>query len=208
MTLFDGFQKITYKEAKDFLLPRHYSGRTPSISFAFGYYQQGALVAVVTYGKPASNQLCVGVCGVDYSSNVFELNRLCVDGLTEIKLSQFVSKSLKEIGDCVVVSYADTGANHNGYIYQATNFVYTGATKERTDIYAGEGKHSRHYDKDAVQKFRKVRTSKHRYVYFTGSRSFVRKAKKSLKYGVMPYPKGDNLNYVLGEYIKDKIIKV
>ena len=29
-----------------------------------------------------------------------------------------------------MVSYADSGMNHCGYIYQATNWIYTGATKE------------------------------------------------------------------------------
>ena len=211
-------KKIEYKEAVEFLLPRHYSGRIPNIMFAFGVYEEfedesslfpyNKLVAVCTFGKPASNQLCKGVCGIEYSSNVLELNRLCVDGMKSIKLSQFVSYCLNNIGDKIVVSYADTGANHNGYIYQATNFIYTGATKQRTDKYAGEGKHSRHYDKDAVEKYRKVRTSKHRYIYFTGNKSFKRKARKCLNYKVEDYPKNENKNYILGEYIKDKIIKL
>jgi len=32
------------------------------------------------------------------------------------------------------------------------------------------------------------------------------KAKKALNYDVCPYPKGDNKNYVLGEYLKPNII--
>ncbi|WBF81098.1 hypothetical protein FMLHJGGC_00045 [Staphylococcus phage BSwM-KMM1] len=56
--------------------------------------------------------------------------------------------------------------NHHGYIYQATNFIYTGSTKERTDMYTEGNKHSRHYNEDNKH-LRKVRTSKHRYVYFT-----------------------------------------
>jgi hypothetical protein len=37
----------------------------------------------------------------------------------------------------IVVSYADTAMGHIGYIYQASNFLFTGTTKERTDM-AGE----------------------------------------------------------------------
>lgn len=74
------FRKIDSKTAVDFLLPRHYSGRKPSISYAFGCYQNESLIAVCTFGKPASNSLCIGVCGPEYSHNVFELNRLCTDG--------------------------------------------------------------------------------------------------------------------------------
>lgn len=209
MNLFveNGFSKIKYKDAKEFLLPRHYSGRIPNIMYAFGYYQKGSIVAVCTFGKPASNQLCVGVCGKEFSSNVLELNRLCTDGLKDIMLSKFVSMCLKSLGNFIIVSYADIGANHNGYIYQATNFIYTGATKQRTDKYVPDGKHSRHYDKNAIEQFRKIRTSKHRYIYFCGNKRFKKIARNNLRYEVKDYPKGQNKKYVLGEYIKDKIIK-
>lgn len=45
-------------EAWDFLKPRHYSGRKPQISQAFGWYIDKKLVAVCTFGKPASPPLC------------------------------------------------------------------------------------------------------------------------------------------------------
>lgn len=45
---------IDYQTAVDFLLPRHYSGRVPSISKAFGWYINGELKAVCSFGKPAS----------------------------------------------------------------------------------------------------------------------------------------------------------
>lgn len=49
--------------ASDFLLPRHYSGRIPNIVKAFGWFIDGELKAVCTFGKPASPHLCDGVCG-------------------------------------------------------------------------------------------------------------------------------------------------
>lgn len=71
-------KEITYKSAIDFLLPRHYSGRKPQIKWAFGWFtDDGELLAVCTFGKPASNSLCRGICGDKYSANVYELNRLC-----------------------------------------------------------------------------------------------------------------------------------
>ena len=42
---------IAYDTAKDFLLPRHYSGRIPSISYAYGCYNDGNLVGVLTVGN-------------------------------------------------------------------------------------------------------------------------------------------------------------
>jgi hypothetical protein len=68
---------IENKVANDFLLPKHYSGRKPQITVAFGWYVDNILSAVCTFGKPASNTLCDGICGKEYSKDVYELNRLC-----------------------------------------------------------------------------------------------------------------------------------
>ena len=202
----DGFFEISYHEAINFLLPRHYSGRIPTISYAFGYYENYELVAVCTIGKPASPFLCVGICGNEFSKKVYELNRLCVDNMKTIELSKFISlvlNNLKTKNNFIIVSYADTSMNHNGYIYQATNFLYTGKTKERTDIGNENGKHSRHYKEKNKSNIRKIRSSKHRYVYFIGNKRFKKQAKSKLNYEIKPYPKGQNKNYKLGEYIKD-----
>ena len=208
----EDFREITSKEAIEFLLPRHYSGRKPSISKAFGWFINGELKAVCTFGKPASPAPCKGICGEKYSSNVYELNRLCrTDDLTR-PLSQFVGWCLRELKplNWIILSYSDTAMNHHGYIYQSCNFLYTGATKERTDIFTPEGKHPRHYEKVTGEEvYRKVRSSKHRYIYFcTNDKKLKREWMKLLNYPIEPYPKGDNQNYVLGEFLKDNIIKV
>ena len=197
-------KKINSKETYDFILNKHYAQRIPSISFAFGLFIKDKLEGILTIGKPASNSLCEGLLGVEYKNMVYELNRLCVnEGLVKNTLSKFVSTVLKMLKNenIVLVSYADNGANHKGYIYQTTNWIYTGSTKERTDKYTPNGKHSRHYT-DEYNHLRKFRSSKHRYVYFLGK---AQKLKDKLKYNIEPYPKGDNVNYVLGERIKTKI---
>ena len=43
------YKKIDYRTAVDFLLPRHYSGRVPVISYAYGLYNEGELMAVCTF---------------------------------------------------------------------------------------------------------------------------------------------------------------
>jgi hypothetical protein len=174
MTSQEEFCQIDAKTATEFLLPKHYSGRKPQITIAFAIKVGGEIKAVCTFGKPASPSLCVGICGVDNSKYVYELNRLCRTDDYDGYLSSFVSKCLKELKskNMIIVSYADSGMNHNGYIYQACNFLYTGKTKSRTDKYTEGNKHSRHYDNDNQNGLRKVRTSKHRYVYFcTDSKS-------------------------------------
>lgn len=182
---------ITYEECKEWLLFKHYAKRMCSISYSFGLFDGLECVGVCTFGKPASPSLCVGVCGEDYTDKVYELNRLVVnDGLKKNSLSWFVSRCLSLLPELIIVSYADTKMNHNGYIYQATNWIYTGATKERTDIGSDDGTHSRHYSKDTTE--RKFRSSKHRYIYFTKNK---KKWMNRLKYKTEPYPKGENKRY-------------
>ena len=199
-------RQIESRLTHDFILTKHYSQRLPSISYAFGLYENDELVGVCTIGKPASHSLCVGICGKEYASKVYELNRLVtVDGLPKNTLSWFVSRVLKALRqeDLVIVSYADTGMGHHGFIYQACNFLYTGMTKERTDKYTPNNKHSRHYT-DEYNHLRKVRTAKHRYVYFTNPKN--RALREALRYEILPYPKGDNNYYKLGDRMKVKII--
>ena len=182
-------EQITYNDCKQWLLYKHYAKRLCSITFAFGLYIDDVLQGVCTFGKPASPSLCIGICGETYSKYVYELNRLCVnEGLPKNALSYFVSQCLKSLPSLIIVSYADKKQNHTGYIYQATNWLYTGATKERTDIGDKDGKHSRHYNKNIdYSKYRKHRSSKHRYVIFTGSKKQKQKFKKHLKYEILPY---------------------
>jgi hypothetical protein len=183
-------------QCREWLLYKHYAKRLCSISYSFGLFDENdLLIGVLTIGKPASNQLCIGVCGLENSEKVYELNRLCVnDGLEKNVLSFFVSSALNLIKEnLILVSYADTKMNHNGYIYQALNWIYTGSTKERTDIGNNDNSHSRHYDKNINKKLnRKYRSSKHRYIYFLNK---AKKIKSQLKYKQEPYPKGENKRY-------------
>lgn len=202
------FKEISYTEAINFLLPKHYSGRKPVVQKAFGAFEDNELKAVCTFGKPASDSVCRGICGVEFKDKVFELNRLCrTDDYCE-PLSKFVGWCLKELKPLkwIVVSYSDTAMNHHGYIYQACNFIYTGATKKRTDPFNGDlKKHSRHIKCDT--KLRQVRSSKHRYVYFCGDKRTVKLYKRNFKWKTFPFPKGDNSNYALGFVLKPQIIK-
>ena len=135
----------------ELILTKHYAKRRPSISYAVALVVSGTeeVVGALTYGKPASNQLCVGVCGKEYNKNVYELNRLILTpNLPKNTSTYFIAKAEKELskeGNFIIVSYSDTGMGHNGYTYQASNFLYTGSTVRRTDKYVPKGKHSGHY---------------------------------------------------------------
>lgn len=204
------FTRITGKEAVDFLINKHYSGRKPIVTHAFGMFDGDKLVAVCTFGTPASPWLCRGVCGPEFTSHVIELNRLCrLDSVTQ-PLSKFVAWCLKQLKseDKIVVSFSDTAMHHSGYIYQACNFIYTGKTRERTDKYTEGNKHCRHYDNDNQNGLRKVRTAKHRYIYFCTKRpSLLKLWWHCLKYAPQPYPKEQNKNYTLGEFLLPDVVQ-
>lgn len=208
----DSISEIAYDEAVAFLLPRHYSGRKPVVSKAFGLIEDGVLQAVITYGKPASPSVCVGICGKEYSGNVYELNRMCRSDEYRKPLSHFVSATLRMLKplDWIVVSYSDTAMNHHGYVYQACNFLYTGTSAPHADKYVPEGSgHNRHAESFDVRKdeFSVERSIKHRYVYFcTKSKRLKREWMNSLRYPVLPYPKGDNSNYELGKFIGKTVV--
>lgn len=191
-------RKISYDEVKPFLLNIHYARRIPCITDAFGLFLNNKLIGVCTYGIPASPPLCKGVCGEKYKYNVKELNRLCL--LPEYNgknyASYLVGNSLKLLENgTIVVSYADTGYGHNGYIYQATNFIYTGLSAKRCDTYQENGLHPRRYNKENHSEYKQTRTQKHRYIYFCGDKRTKKKLLHELRYPIKPYPKGDNVKY-------------
>jgi hypothetical protein len=159
--------------------------------------------------------LRIGVCGNEYADNVLELNRLCCD---EIKngASYLVGNSLKMLPrPSVVVSYADIAQGHVGYIYQATNWIYTGLSAKRTDwkikgmehlhgatiadISRGQENRADYMRERFGDDFTlQDRPRKHRYIYFVGSKSQIKKMKGALSYQIENYPKGESRRYDAG----------
>lgn len=196
----------------DWLLYMHYAKRVPQIRYAFGLYLGTILIGCVTYGLPASNNLRIGVAGREWRDTVIELNRLVVlDGAPRNSASMLVGRSLKLLPKpTIVVSYADTGQGHIGYIYQATNFLYTGLSQKHKDVtVAGlESFHQRSVTRgktkdEMISEFGDTlyyikRSRKHRYIYVVADRCTKAKIIKSLKYKILPYPKGNSVRYDTG----------
>jgi len=156
------------------------------------------LKGVVSYGVPASPSLCKGLAGYENRNRVLELNRLAIDDDSHENnnASFLVAKSLKMLPNYTfVVSYADTGWGHVGYIYQACNFYYTGMSAKRVDTYSG-GKHCRCYKKDGGETRHQTRNQKHRYIYLVGNKRDKKQMLKELRYPIYDkYPKGESRRY-------------
>src|SRR5690625_4130613 len=202
-------ESINYDECKEWILKKHYAGRMCPITYKFGLFDNNGIIqGIVTFGTPVSSTLR-DLWKSKYK--VIELNRLCVnEGLVKNSLSWFVSKSIKLLPKpLVLVSYADSSMNHHGYIYQATNWIYTGLSAKFKDYYVkgmehlhngtimdlSRGKNNRVEwlrKKFGDRLYMKERPRKHRYFYFIGNKKEKKDMLKMMPYSIEDYPKGED----------------
>lgn len=197
---------IERSDCEHFILNVHYAKRWPSISYAFGLFEDEELIGVVTYGTPPSSPLRRGIAGDEYKSDILELNRLCLKYNRKNEASQLIGGSFKLLPkNKIIVSFADTSMGHEGKVYQATNFLYCGLSAKRTD-WKVRGKEHLHGQtiadefrgvKNRAEAMRekygddfylKPRPRKHRYLYILGSKTYKKAVQRSIKYPVVPYP--------------------
>jgi hypothetical protein len=197
-------RSISAAEARDLIVAHHYSGRASNIMYAFGLFVGGALVGAVTFGKPSSPQVARSCVPTDPRS-VIELNRLALCTAIPNAASMLVGGALRAMeGAHVVVSYADRGQRHVGYVYQATNFMFAGESRPHDSEYLVEGKrvHPRTLAARGITNPRKWAKDngiswvpiepKYRYVYLVGDRREVRRLRSLVAWPMSKeYPKGD-----------------
>jgi hypothetical protein len=207
-------KSIDSEQCREWLLKKHYLKRMTSFTYSFGLYKEDVLVGVLTYGNAIPITMKKSLFGETYMDYVYELNRLCTnDNLDKNANSFFISQSFKLLPKpMVIVSYADKSVGHNGYIYQATNFMFTGESHTQKDwkLKGKEHIHSRTlmdefaFEKDRVKKLQEKygdllyqveRPAKYRYVYLLGSKSFKNNVMKCKRFDLKQYPKGDNTRY-------------
>ena len=205
-------KKIKREDTLEFILNIHYAKRIPQIIHSFGLFVNNDLQGIVTFGNPPSFNVCKCICGDYYKYEVIELNRLVLKHNKKNYASFLVSNAIKQLPKpTIVVSYADINYNHNGYVYQATNFIYTGKGKAREKFIDKNGKDINERTLSAqYQKLKMPRSdylklnnitltkqlAKHRYVYINANKKDKKQRLKDFKLPIMPYPKGDNKNYI------------
>lgn len=128
-------EKASYKAIKYACLNFHYAKSVPVNVFGYSVFNDNKdWCGVVLYGTGANNNLAT-----QYSlkqGNVIELVRMALNGKQE-STSKALAISLKLIKKDlplvkIIISYADKDQNHNGIIYQATNWIYTGTSMQNT----------------------------------------------------------------------------
>ena len=195
-------RKLLNHEYRKWLLEKHYAKRLSGVSYGYGLIDENYnILGVATFGSPMNYKFNNGDCIFhNYKVRTLELNRLVMNSNQEKNLlSYFLSSCLKLLPKpLAVISYADPNNNHHGYIYQATNWIYTGQSNNKnkytfengTTFDVTRGIHT----KGKIIKKEKLKPT-YRYLYLLGSKKEKKEMLKDLKYQHLDYPKGNNKNY-------------
>lgn len=199
--------RLTKSQCLDWVLNKHYARRTPIFWAGFGLEIDGMIEGVCVYGQPSPPIQRHAFRDRDFP--LFELARLVVQTPKKNAASFLVGNSLRMLSaPCAVVSYADTEQGHSGIVYQATNWIYTGATKSHDKAYLVDGKRTHPMtlrDRGITDPARWARENgiktvppmeKHRYFQFVGDRRQRRAMLEKLAYPVIhEYPKSSKTMY-------------
>ena len=207
-------KSVSTDQCKEWLLKKHYLHRMTSFTYSFGLYENNLLVGVITFGNAVPLTMKKSLFGEKYMDLVYELNRLCTnDNLDKNATSFFVAESFKLLPKpLIIVSYADKSVGHNGYIYQATNFIFTGESHTQLDwkLKGKEHIHSRTlmdefaFTEDRIEKLKEKygdqlyqvrREPKYRYVYVLANNTLKKEIMNHKLFESKPYPKGENTRY-------------
>lgn len=198
---------VTKAQSEQFVLAKHYSRRAPIFWAGFGLVEDGQIQGVCVFGQPSPPIQRHAFSGRDFK--LYELARLVVQTKTKNAASFLVAGALRQLeAPCAVVSYADMEQSHCGIVYQATNWLYTGATVSHDHAYIVDGKRVHPMslrDKGitnprAWAKANGIQTvkpmPKHRYFYLVGNKRQKRDMLAKLQYPVVgEYPKCDQARY-------------
>lgn len=215
-------------ETYDWLLLKHYARRLPNIMFAFGLYKNKDLMGICTFGMPPCQMNYGSGIFDNYSIDTFELNRLVIkENHHPNLLSFFVSKCINQMPKpSCLVSFADPNNNHHGYIYQATNWIYTGLTqkggKDKQWILNNREYHAKTITIERMKELgmeynpllnmtenwinnggtvEENTLRKFRYLYFNADKKTKIIMKEKLLLPILNYPKGNNERYDSGQDI-------
>lgn len=212
--------RITKTVADEWVRSKHYS-RRPSIFWAgFALIIDDKIEGVCIYGQPSPPIQRFAFKDRDFK--LYELSRLVIQTKVKNAASFLIGNSLKMLDKpCAIVSYADSAFNHCGYVYQATNWIYTGATKSHDHTYLVDGvklhpmtvrdrfkvTNLKQWAKDNNISTLKPEP-KHRYFYICGSKKERKRMLKQFNYAVIDrYPKIEPQRYDDGPQINMEVNK-
>lgn len=190
-------------DCREFAHRYHYTGVGNNLNWRWGLWHGAVLHGVVSYNLP-TRSVCESVFSVECFDKVWHMGRLILsDDSPRNSESRLIAGSLRCIQNdfphvWAVLTYAATDAGHIGYVYQATNALYTGTAGDPYYFIDKDGyRRGTHLDGSAVTAERATKLGwerrmggpKHRYVYILGNKTQRKQRLKLLQYTVLPYPK-------------------
>lgn len=204
-------KKVPASFVRKYVASYHYSHIMPDNAFeCFAGFYGDKLGGVVVFGNGANNQTFTALMPNIELKNCRELTRLwSPDEMPKNTESRLITESIKLLPKEVylIVSFADPSHNHQGTIYQATNFLYTGMSsasqmlindkKEKFHIRTIGSYKRRHPElraltnKEIMKKFGWnycESSGKHRYVLFRGEKWIKELMYNQIKDKIKEYP--------------------
>jgi hypothetical protein len=195
---------VSAADVREFARRYHYSGSADNAMWRWGLWHGPVLLGVVSYNLP-TRRTCASVFGDDHHKRVWHMTRLAMaESAPRNSESRLIGGSLRAIarehpGVWAVITFAAGSAGHTGYVYQATNAIYTG-TGGSSSFYTDASGNRRATnlsgwcvtaDRAASMGWqRHAEPPKHRYVYVLSSTKRERRERLALlRLPVLPYPK-------------------
>lgn len=200
---------VTTKDVIDFCRRYHYTTTGGSMPWRYGLWYGPTVLGVVAYNLP-TRDACQAVFGPEHYDKVWHMGRLALADTAPCNSeSRLIAGSLQIIArdhpeTWAVLTYAATDAGHIGYVYQATNALYTGTGGDGHHFIDQNGKPRANHTaggriplaRAAAWGWTRVADGpKHRYVYILGNKRQRRERRALLKYPVLPYPKAMQATY-------------
>ena len=193
-------------DVQEFARRYHYSGHASNQSWRYGLWHGLTLWGVAGFNLP-TRETCESVFGEGHHDRVAHLSRLALaDHALPNSESFLISHSLRLLSRDLphlwaVITYADILEGHLGYVYQATNAIYTGVGSSSHHRYVTQdGKVRGDYEGSRFISAQEAKErgwsvvkglGKHRYVYILGTPRQKRERRAQLRLPSLPYPKSE-----------------
>lgn len=194
---------VNSRDVNEFSRRYHYTSTGGNASWRWGLWHGVTLLGIVAYNLP-TRETCQSVFGPEHYDKVWHMGRLALaDEAPRNSESKLISASLQAIkrehpNVWGVLTYAATDVGHLGYVYQATNAIYTGTGGHAVVYTDTEGRRrSDYYASSYVSRAEALSRGwtvgeggpKHRYLYVLGSKTQRRQRMEMLRLPTLPYPK-------------------
>lgn len=176
-------------------------------NWPYGLYDGQTLIGVVAYNLP-SLTAAGAVFGPEHATRVAHMTRLvCAEDAPPNSESRLIGGSLRLLAKdkpdmWAVLTYAARDAGHVGYIYQATNALYTGVSSAKPYYIDAQGRRRGATNSDGPGGPARIKMAaqvggwtlhtapgKYRYVYVIGTPAQRRERRRLLRLPVIEYPK-------------------